>query len=183
MAHKYLTVNHLPTKELIRVFSKIEIAPELQYNGTPCWIWCAYRSKRSGHGRIMWQRHGELIYRVVFAWLVNSLPRGAENGCLDHLCCRTACCNPVHLEFVTLRINTLRGNGLFARHARIIHCPLGHPYDATNTKFTAQGHRVCRTCAQAATRLHYQNNPEYYKARIVRERLRRQAKRLAANAN
>lgn len=26
------------------------------------------------------------------------------------------------------------------------HCPQGHEYDAENTRYTKDGHRVCRTC-------------------------------------
>lgn len=117
MAIQYLTVPRLTTKELKRIFAKIEIRQDLQHNGTPCWIWCNGRSD-DGYGISNFKGRGEAAHRLMFAWLVHPLPRGCLHGQLDHLCRRPSCCNPLHLEFVSCRENILRGNGIAAQCAR-----------------------------------------------------------------
>lgn len=47
-----------------------------------------------------------LVHRLVFQELVGPLTPGLV---LDHLCRNHACCNPLHLEEVTLAENTRRG--------------------------------------------------------------------------
>jgi hypothetical protein len=64
---------------------------------------------------------------------------------IDHLCRRPLCCNPLHLEAVTMRENLMRGNGWSGRNARKTHCPQGHPYSPENTS-VRDGSRHCRTC-------------------------------------
>ncbi|MCA9335822.1 HNH endonuclease [Candidatus Saccharibacteria bacterium] len=50
---------------------------------------------------------GELAHRFVVRRLLGSL---ATEEHLDHICRAHACCNPMHLEVVTLATNTRRGN-------------------------------------------------------------------------
>lgn len=65
---------------------------------------------------------------------------------LDHLCRTRLCVNPEHLEAVTPRVNTMRELTPAARNAAKTHCPLGHSYDATNTRVDSKGKRNCRRC-------------------------------------
>ncbi len=129
MAVEYLTVEHLSTKDLIRIFSKIEIMSDLQWNNSPCWIWCGARSKRKGYGIVHWIDWNYKPHRLLFAWAIHPLPKHQSKGELDHLCRRPACCNPLHLEFVSTRINVLRSNAPAALNARKTVCKRGHPLE------------------------------------------------------
>lgn len=71
---------------------------------------------------------------------------------IDHLCRNKACCNPDHLEAVTQRENTLRGEGPAARLAKQTHCLRGHPFDAENTRIIYGGRRRCRECTRQYNR-------------------------------
>ena len=64
-------------------------------------------------------------------------------GLIDHLCRQRACIRLDHLEVVTQKENTLRGNAASALNARKTHCSYGHPLaDA----YRIAGRRVCRQC-------------------------------------
>jgi hypothetical protein len=69
---------------------------------------------------------------------------------IDHLCRNRACVNPVHLEPVTPRENTLRSPiAIAAVHAAKTHCPKGHPYAGDNLsvrKVRGRWGRYCRAC-------------------------------------
>lgn len=147
-AIEYLTVDHLNTKDLIRIFNKICIHPDLQHDGTPCWIWTNSR-QAVGYGQTCY--HGKRpikVHRLTFAWLIHPLPHGRKHGELDHLCKRTSCCNPLHLEFTDSRTNILRGNGQSAKNAKKTHCLRGHLLVRENIYLNGKNKtsRQCRIC-------------------------------------
>jgi hypothetical protein len=114
-----------------------------------CWHWTA--GKSHGYGRFGSKRYGcrkgqtTMAHRIAYELLVGPIPEGMT---LDHLCRDRGCCNPDHLEPVTLRENILRGGGFAAQHAAKTHCPQGHPYSGGNL-LIEDGHRRCRTCVRA----------------------------------
>jgi len=80
-------------------------------------------------------------HRAVCELVCGPAPVGSE---VDHLCRNRACCNPAHLEVVTLRENRARRNA----HKRT--CYRGHAFTPENT-YRQQGRdgyvcRVCRIC-------------------------------------
>ncbi len=152
MTLDYLTVEHLNSKIITRIFSKIKIHSDLSFNETPCWIWHGGRD-RDGYG--LWSETKASttvrLHRYIFAWLVHPLPKGQQYGEIDHLCRRRPCCNPVHLEFVPTKINCLRGNSPSGINARKTHCKRGHPLSGENL-FYDQGKRQCRACCRKRDR-------------------------------
>ena len=124
-----------------RLLSHIVEADE---NG--CWIWQA--SKRpNGYGQVRVAGRNMLAHRWAYELLVGPIPDGLV---LDHLCRVIACVNPAHLEPVTQRENTLRGEGLPAQRARKTHCVHGHEFTDANTYRdpNRNGRRTCRICAR-----------------------------------
>ena len=158
-AIQYLTIDHLSTKDLIRIFSKITIDPAISYNGTPCWIWTGAVARDYS---LIWCPHSgkyEKCHRVLFAWAVHPLPRrvkGQKTPQLDHLCKRKLCANPVHLDFVSPQINTLRSDGLAAQNASKAHCVNGHSFDRTKPS----GERYCSQCSLLHSQKQRANHPE-----------------------
>jgi hypothetical protein len=90
MAVEYLTVEHLSTKDLTRIFSKISIDPVVSWNGTPCWVWRGSCERRMGYGRTHWIHSNYITHRLIWAWAIGPLPRGQKHGELDHLCKKPA---------------------------------------------------------------------------------------------
>jgi hypothetical protein len=138
---EYLIVDHLTTKELTRIFSKIVVTE------SSCWEWQAKRS-RGGYGCINFRGRDEVAHRVLYAWAVEPLPRkvnGQKTPQLDHVACNNPpCCNPSHVKLVTPRENTLRSNNPMAVNARKTHCSNGHLLPAPNIK--SRNGRYCYAC-------------------------------------
>ncbi|MFJ3290392.1 HNH endonuclease signature motif containing protein [Streptomyces sp. NPDC086669] len=109
-----------------------------------CWIWTG-AGDGHGYGRF-WDGSKQVIaHRWAYQHHYGAIPSGLV---LDHLCRRTACVRPDHLEAVTQAENVRRGlAGLF--NARKTHCRAGHAYDEANTR-RRNGRRDCRACARIA---------------------------------
>jgi hypothetical protein len=146
---QYLTVDHLSTKDLIRIFSQVATHDDLWFNDSPCWIWCGSRNER-GYGWLSYQNRQERTHRIVYAWTVGPIPRGRNNGELDHLCKRPSCCNPLHLEHVSTQVNILRSASPTAVNSRKTHCVRGHALAPRHSK--GKSERYCPTCAHDLAR-------------------------------
>lgn len=114
-----------------RFWSKVDKdGPVHPVLGTPCWLWNA-GCNAGGYGQIHVCRDENRrqvvarAHRVAYLLLRGSIPGGLD---LDHLCRVRRCVNPDHLEPVTNRENTHRGDGPSGRAFRATHCPKGHPY-------------------------------------------------------
>ena len=103
-----------------------------------CWIWTRAKTNK-GYGRLTWNYEHWLAHRLAYTLTKGPIPDGLH---LDHLCRAPACINPNHLEAVTMRENTMRGNNFTAIHARKTHCPRGHSYDV----LLENGWRRCSSC-------------------------------------
>jgi len=105
----------------------------------------------SGHLRVALCVDGKarrhFVHRLVLAAFVGPRPDGME-----------ACHNdgdPKNNVVGNLRWDTKSANARDRRrhgtdeHARKTHCPQKHPYDPSNTYYSAQGYRRCRICLLA----------------------------------
>lgn len=112
----------------------------------PCWLWIA-AIDRKGYGAFGGPRDRTQVvraHRVAYELVIGPIPDGLT---LDHLCRVRRCVNPEHLEPVTGRENSLRGESVAAVNARKTHCIRGHEFTPENTKIQAQGRqRACRIC-------------------------------------
>lgn len=138
-----------PTKPA--TFGDVRLPPrfwsKVQVDASGCWLWTAQRSRSGYAGFFLHGRGASRAHRVAFELLVQAIPQGLT---LDHLCRVRHCVNPAHLEVVTQKENTLRGETGPAINARKTHCYRGHLFSAENTRFTTKGHRSCRACRRLA---------------------------------
>jgi hypothetical protein len=127
-AQEYLIVDKLSIKDITRIFARISITD------SGCWEWRGARLKQSGYGVIRYQHRTETIHRLLYAWLVDKLPTrkrgepfGEDDRELDHIrCSNKPCCNPIHLELVPHKTNSLRSDSPPAINARRKYCSYGH---------------------------------------------------------
>lgn len=112
---------------------------------SPCWI--SDRAQNGdGYTRLTYEGRPHSTHRFSYEAFVGAIPSGMV---LDHLCSQRACCNPSHLEPVTMRENGMRGDTVQARNAAKTHCKNGHPLAGDNLipANLKQGRRGCRTCS------------------------------------
>jgi hypothetical protein len=107
-----------------------------------CWLWTGPLAA-NGYPVV---REGSRAWahRAVYEGEVGAIPDGHV---LDHLCRRTKCVSPAHLEAVTKDVNE-RAKAWRARAKRPL-CPNGHAM-ALEVMVTPEGGRVCRTCSRSA---------------------------------
>lgn len=108
---------------------------------TGCWLWTGF-VEPSGYGRMTYGGQ-QLAHRISYEHFVGPIPAGLQ---LDHLCRVRNCVNPEHLEPVTARENTLRGEAPAALNARKTHCIRGHEFTPENTYVQSGGGRGCVAC-------------------------------------
>lgn len=113
-----------------------------------CWFWTGFPS--GGYGRIRVAGVRVQAHRYSYELHVGLIPDGLQ---VDHLCRNRLCVNPDHLEPVTPRQNTLRGNNPSAVTTRTGVCKRGHFMDDANTRVRPNGKRECRACSALRQRL------------------------------
>lgn len=115
-----------------------------------CWLWTGCMT--SGYGLVNMNGRLQPAHRVIYEAFNGPISDGMV---LDHICRRHSCVNPLHLEQVTKRENTLRGISPAAEHAKKTHCKYGHPLSGDNLReFNGRYGpcRVCKTCARERSR-------------------------------
>lgn len=111
---------------------------------TGCWVW-AGKLEKDGYARLQYRG----VKRMAHIWSYEAVNGPVPEGlCLDHTCKNRARCNPAHLEAVTIRVNTLRGDGPSAAYAERTHCKHGHPLSGDNVR-QEHNRRRCLTCLRA----------------------------------
>lgn len=116
------------------------------------WIWTGAKNTSvigSQYGEFWYDGRTEGAHRV--AW---KLYRGPlEDGqVIDHLCRKTLCVNPDHLEPTTIKTNNLRGESPWAAKAAQSHCVHGHELSGDNLILRDRGTSVTRDCRQCRRR-------------------------------
>ena len=111
-----------------------------------CLIWTGKKTRDGLFGLIWKGRLPSSAHRTVYEATLGPVAAGLV---LDHLCRRTLCVAPHHLEPVTQHENMLRRGWRY--RASKATCKAGHDMKL-NAVLTPEGGRVCRTCNQDARR-------------------------------
>ena len=107
-----------------------------------CWIWLSTLDG-DGYAKMKFSGKNKRVARVAYQCTNGDIPAGLV---IDHLCRVRPCVNPAHLEIVTNRENTMRGETLAALNAAKTHCPYGHEYGWCGER------RYCKTCNRLSAR-------------------------------
>jgi hypothetical protein len=140
-----------------RFWSRIVVADD------GCWHWLGAKTWH-GYGVVRWQgNENARVHRVIHELLVGVIPEGLQ---IDHLCRVRHCVNPAHMELVTSRENTMRGEGPTAANSRKTHCSEGHEFTPENTIQRARGWRGCVRCQRQAEARSYERRKARRLARL-----------------
>lgn len=120
-----------------------------------CWLWTG-ATLANGYGQSSHMGRVEGAHRVAVLLDGRDIPEGMQ---VDHLCRTRNCVRPDHLEVVTPRVNTLRGDTITARNATKTHCIRGHALDGENVRVKAGKWRECRACQRIHLATYRSKNP------------------------
>ena len=118
------------------------------HSHSPCVLWEG-AFDNDGYGRKMSNGKWQPAHRVLWEKFNGKLPVGMV---LDHLCRFRSCVNLTHLEPVTPRENTMRGNSPFIINKRKVVCSNGHELEGENLSIDYRGFRQCRKCGRSRWR-------------------------------
>lgn len=104
-----------------------------------CWLWTGPPDER-GYGHMWDGKNNMRAHRYAYESAVGKIPPGLD---LDHLCSRTMCVKPRHLEPVTQFENSLRARlrRLYASRGRKM--PLGFRTIVPDSAYLALGPNEC----------------------------------------
>lgn len=90
----------------MNIFDKVIRNPS-----TLCWEWVG-ELNRNGYG--WFKRRGKrvMVHKETYEQIHGPVPEGLV---VDHGCRNRRCCNPRHLEAVTVKVNTERGGAVLFR--------------------------------------------------------------------
>lgn len=119
---------------------------------TGCWLFPT--GQKDGYARVKIKNRQAYVHRATYTYCRGPIP---DELTLDHVkawgCQHRSCCNPSHLEPVTLEVNQAR--------AFKTHCKRGHEFTPENTLILSTGSRACRACAKERVRTFKNANPDY----------------------
>ena len=85
-----------------RIVERIDVHHE-----SGCWFYTLKWNTGDGYSLIRWKGKTALVHRLLYTFVVGEID---DHLVLDHLCKNRGCCNPDHLEPVTVFENTVRGD-------------------------------------------------------------------------
>lgn len=111
-----------------------------------CWIWTGAK-QNSGYGRVWNGEESRMASREAYRSMVGTIP---EERQMHHWYCQNKqCCNPLHVEPITMIENVMKPDGAIGKKIRMTHCRRGHPLSGENLKIENSGKRRCMTCQRA----------------------------------
>lgn len=113
----------------------------LEPNG--CWVYKKHRISKYIRERNGITGKFFYAHRWAFEYFKGKIPDGLV---IDHICMKTNCVNPDHLQAITNKENVLLGSGHAAINAAKRACKHGHEFNLENTYLRLDGGRRCRIC-------------------------------------
>ena len=131
-----------------------------------CWEWTGTKNP-DGYGMFGANALLHSAHRFAYELMVGPIPCGLQ---IDHLCRNRSRVNPAHMEVVSSKENTLRGESFAAVNARKTHCYKGHLLEGGNVYVVRKPPgRGCRVCQRIWRKAH---KPWLSKANLITKRKR-----------
>lgn len=131
--------------EILEQIKRLLLKKVLIDPNTECWLWQGHVGPDGYARSVFLNKKQESVHRVSYLTFVGEIPGGMA---IDHICRNRKCCNPKHLQVLSVKENTLLGIGPTARNRKKTHCPRGHAFDESNTYIDTRNARKCRACVK-----------------------------------
>ena len=106
-----------------------------------CWNWLTYKDDEN-YGYFFYNGMKRRAHRIAYTLIRGVIPDGLT---IDHICMNRSCCNPAHMDAITIRENILRSETTLAgANIRKTHCSRGHLLPEPDK----MGYRRCSQCAR-----------------------------------
>ena len=125
----------------VRKNIKVEDIPRHNAAERHCWTWAGCKTPK-GYGVTWHKGKTQFAHRLIYLLIIGEIAKGLQ---VDHLCRNRSCCNPAHLEIVTLQENIRRGMQGILR----THCINGHLFTNGSyyeSKCRGYTKRDCKEC-------------------------------------
>lgn len=153
MIPKLFSLPNIKQKDIDRFWDKVLFT-------TDCWEWQGWKIK-TGYGQFKLNYKNLLTHRVSYILNKGDIKDGLY---IDHLCKNPSCVNPDHLELVSHKENTMRGNNMASLNAKKTHCKRGHELKGDNLYIRPKNNqRRCSECRRIADRNYYKRDKELTK--------------------
>lgn len=105
---KFTSLQPTP-KDIVRLCQKLRV------NEHGCWIFTGHKDDK-GYGQFWISKRAHWAHRVAYAIFRGDIPADMTVDHKPSTCC-PSCCNPAHLQLLTVEENTAKGNR--ERHVEI----------------------------------------------------------------
>lgn len=125
------------------------------------WIWTGAKNTSiigTQYGEATYEGRVEGAHRVAWRLYRGPIPDGLV---IDHVCRKTLCVNPDHLQPVTFKDNALRGESPLAANAAKTHCAHGHELAGDNLVIRNRPSGPSRDCRECNRRRARENTRRY----------------------
>jgi hypothetical protein len=132
-----------------------------------CWLWTGFTGEKD-YGHVTLRGSKWLVHRIMYRLYKGPIPKGYV---IDHKCHNRHCCNPEHLEAVTLKVNGERKRPWkHTRRSRPTHCKKGHPLIGDNVRMVmvdGKPHQVCVQCDRERKRRYKEKKKAMQATQVV----------------
>ncbi len=138
---------HRSLGKIERLPWKVRVETKSVKTALGCWQWSGEQSGKTLQVDVDGKVYS--LLRLVYSEYVGVIPEGFN---VVRTCENGLCVNPDHLEAISSKESTRRGQSPSGKNAAKTCCHKGHPLEGDNLHIEPSGSRRCKTCRRVTVR-------------------------------